>query len=157
MSRYRITINKALAFLLLVLTLSFNNSVFAADGEALFKANCSNCHKPDADYTGPALKGWSKRIPNPDWVYKWVANPAQMIATDAYAKSLFEKWKPTVMTAFSNLKKDEIDAILKYVDDYTPPAATATATGAATQQEDNSMLYGILTLVLALEIGRAHV
>jgi cytochrome c551/c552 len=153
MSRYRITINKALASLLLVIIFSFNNSVFAADGEALFKANCSNCHKPDADYTGPALKGWSTRVPSPDWVYKWVANPAQMIATDAYAKSLFDKWKPTVMTAFSNLKKDEIDAILKYVDDYAPPAPMAGTSGAAAGGEtgsDNTLLYGILTLVLAL-------
>ena len=108
MSRYRITINKTLAVLLLVLLFSINNSAFAADGEALFKANCSNCHKPDADYTGPALKGWSSRVPSPDWVYKWVANPAQMIATDAYAKALFEQWKPTVMTAFSNLKKKRL-------------------------------------------------
>ena len=152
MSLYRITINKALASLLLVIIFSFNNSVYAADGEALFKANCSNCHKPDADYTGPALKGWSTRVPDANWIYKWVANPAQMIATDAYAKSLFEKWKPTVMTAFSNLKKDEVDAIMKYVDDYTPPAPTAGAPGAAGggSESDNTLLYGILTLVLAL-------
>ena len=127
----------------------------AADGEALFKANCSNCHKPDADYTGPALQGWSKREPSADWVYKWVANPAQMIASDAYAKKLFEKWKPTVMTAFPNLKKDEIDAILKYVDDYKPQTAAAasgssTTGGAEGGSSDNSFLFGILTLVLAV-------
>ena len=137
-------------FLLLVFTVVFNVAK-AADGEALFKANCSNCHKPDADYTGPALKGWSKREPSPDWVYKWVANPSQMIASDAYAKSLFEKWKPTVMTAFPNLKKEEIDAILKYVDDYTPPVATAATPGAAGGGEsDNSLLFGILTIVMAV-------
>jgi len=152
MSRYRTIINKALASLLVVLLVSFNNAVFAADGEALFKANCSNCHKPDADYTGPALKGWSDREPSKEWIYKWVANPAQMIATDAYAKALFAKWKPTVMTAFSNLKKEEIDAIMKYVDDYTPPVATAAAAGGSSEGEgsDNSLLYGILTLTLAI-------
>ncbi len=153
MSLYRIFINKALTGLLLVALLATSNISFAADGEALFKANCSNCHKPDADYTGPALKGWSDREPNKEWVYKWVANPAQMIASDAYAKQLFEKWKPTVMTAFANLKKEEIDAILKYVDDYAPPAATAQAAGAAgagADSEDNTMLFGILTLILAL-------
>ncbi len=152
MSRYRTIINKALASLLVVLLISFNNAVFAADGEALFKANCSNCHKPDADYTGPALKGWSDREPSKEWIYKWVANPAQMIATDAYAKALFEKWKPTVMTAFSNLKKEEVDAIMKYVDDYTPPVATAAANGSSSEGEgsDNSLLYGILTLTLAV-------
>ena len=154
MSLYRIFINKALTGLLLVVLLATSNISFAADGEALFKANCSNCHKPDADYTGPALKGWSDREPNKEWVYKWVANPAQMIASDAYAKQLFEKWKPTVMTAFANLKKDEVDAILKYVDDYTPPAATAQAAGGTSGAEgesgDNTMLFGILTLILAL-------
>ena len=151
MSRYRINITKVLSSLLFLFILSSNNSVFAADGEALFKANCSNCHKPDADYTGPALKGWSTREPSKDWVYKWVANPAQMIATDEYAKGLFAKYKPTVMTAFPNLKKEEIDAILKYVDDYTPPAAMAAASSGGTESEgDNSMLYGILTLILAL-------
>jgi cytochrome c551/c552 len=154
MSLYRIFINKALTGLLLVVLLATSNISFAADGEALFKANCSNCHKPDADYTGPALKGWADREPNKEWIYKWVANPAQMIATDAYAKQLFEKWKPTVMTAFANLKKDEVDAIMKYVDDYTPPAATAQTGGAGgasgAESEDNSMLFGILTLILAL-------
>jgi len=152
MSRNRTTTPKALLIVLFALTFFSNHNVFAADGEALFKANCANCHKPDADYTGPALKGWSKREPSPDWIYKWVANPAQMIASDAYAKSLFEKWKPTVMTAFANLKKDEIDAIMKYVDDYTPPAPTAgnAAAGGQSEGSDNSMLFGILTLILAV-------
>jgi mono/diheme cytochrome c family protein len=153
MSCYRLIITKVFASLLFLLLLTTTNTVFAADGEALFKANCANCHKPDADYTGPALKGWSTREPSKDWVYKWVANPAQMIASDPYAKALFEKWKPTVMTAFSNLKKEEIDAILKYVDDYTPPVATAQ-TGAAgnggSDDSNNTMLYGILTLILAI-------
>jgi len=151
MSCYKKITTKVFASLLLFLTLSLNNNLFAADGEALFKANCANCHKPDADYTGPALKGWSTRVPDKEWIYKWVANPAQMIASDAYAKSLFEKWKPTVMTAFSNLKKEEIDAIMKYVDDYTPPAAPAGGTASAGAAEtDNSLLYGILTLILAV-------
>jgi len=153
MSRYRINITKVLLSLLFLFILSSNNSVFAADGEALFKANCSNCHKPDADYTGPALQGWSKRQPNLEWHYKWVANPSKMIASDPYAKALFEKWKPSgVMPAFPNLKKDEIDAIFKYIDDYTPPpAAMAAASSGGTESEgDNSMLYGILTLILAL-------
>ena len=154
MSLYKIFINKALTGLLLVVLLATSNISFAADGEALFKANCSNCHKPDADYTGPALKGWSDREPSKEWIYQWVANPAQMIAKDAYAKQLFEKWKPTVMTAFANLKKDEVDAIMKYVDDYTPPVATAQAgtagTGGDSGGEDNTLLFGILTLTLAL-------
>lgn len=149
MSRYRKIMNKIFASLLLIAFFSFNNDVLAADGEALFKANCANCHKPDKDYTGPALQGWSTRVPDAEWIYKWVANPAQMIASDAYSKTLFEKWKPTVMMGFANLKKDEVDAIMKYVDDYAPPVVTAP-TAAGAPATDNSLLFGILTLVLAL-------
>lgn len=149
MSRYRKIMNKIFASLLLIAFFSFNNNVLAADGEALFKANCANCHKPDKDYTGPALKGWSTRVPDAEWIYKWIANPAQMIASDAYSKTLFEKWKPTVMVGFANLKKDEVDAIMKYVDDYAPPVVTGPATVGA-PATDNSLLFGILTLVLAL-------
>lgn len=150
MSRYKKIINNSLASILFLFLFSFGNAVKAADGEALFKANCANCHKPDADYTGPALQGWASRIPNPEWLYKWMANPAQMIASDAYAKGLADKWKPTVMTAFSNLKKDEVDAIMKYVDNYKPPAPIATTGPAGEPATDNSLLFGILTLVLAM-------
>ena len=150
MSRYRKIIYNSFASFLFVAFFSFNNNVVAQDGAALFKANCANCHKPDKDYTGPALQGWSTREPA-GWVYKWVANPSGMIATDAYAKSLFEKWKPTVMTAFPQLKKEEIDAILKYVDGYVPEKAPGAAPGAPGEPaSDNSLLFGILTAVLAV-------
>ncbi len=146
MSRYRI-INKTIASLLLFLLVSLTNNAFAQEGEALFKQYCGNCHKPDADFTGPALQGWSKRIPSPDWVYHWISNPAA--ANDPYATALKAKWKPTIMTAFPQLKKTEIDAILKYVDDYVPPTPDKTP-GGTTPESDNSLLFGILTLVLAL-------
>jgi mono/diheme cytochrome c family protein len=148
MSRYRTIFNKAFASLFFILFI-YSNNVSAQDGEALFKANCSNCHKPDADYTGPALKGWADRVPAGDWIYKWVHNPAGMIATDAYSKTLFDQWKPTMMTGFAQLKNEEIDAIMAYVDAYTPPASPPPGTEGV-PESDNSLLFGILTLVLAL-------
>jgi Cytochrome c/Cytochrome c7 and related cytochrome c len=153
MSRYRKIFNKIFASLLLVACISFTEKAFAADGEALFKANCANCHKPDKDYTGPALKGWKDRQPA-GWVYKWVAGPAAVIASgDKYATELYAKWKGNgVMTKFDQLKKDEVDAILKYVDDYAPPAVIVDG-GKSTgdkSADSNYLLFGILTLVLAL-------
>ncbi len=150
MSLFRIIFHKTFLSFLLVVCVA--NAVHAADGEALFKANCANCHKPDKDYTGPALKGWKEREPSEGWIYKWVANPSGMIASDAYAKTLAEKWKPTVMTAFPQLSKEEVDAIMKYVDDYQPPAAP---TGGGTTQPagdsgDNALLFGVLTIILAI-------
>lgn len=152
MSRYRKNINKLFASILLLGFLFFTNNVLAQDGEALFKANCANCHKPDADYTGPALQGWASREPSPGWVYKWIANPTAQ--SDPYAVALKNKWKPTIMTSFPQLKKEEIDAILKYVDDYKAPApggGTEGGGGGGTGGgDDNSLLFGILTLILAV-------
>ncbi|MEO6538392.1 MAG: c-type cytochrome [Ferruginibacter sp.] len=150
MSCFRKIIYNSFTAFLFVSFFSLSNNVFAQDGAVLFKANCANCHKPDKDYTGPALQGWATREPA-GWIYKWVANPNGMIATDAYAKALFEKWKPTVMTAFPQLKKEEIDAILKYVDDYVPEKAPSATPGAEGEPaSDNSLLFGILTAVLAV-------
>jgi hypothetical protein len=57
-----------------------------------------------------------------------------------------------VMTSFPDLKKDEIDAILDWADNYAKPGAPAGgAPGAApAPTSDNSILYGMLTLILAI-------
>ena len=128
----------------------FNNTAFAQNGEELFKANCANCHKPDQDYTGPKLQGVRERIPDADWLYKWVANPAG--TNDPYATKLKVTWKPIIMTAYPNLKKADIDAIIDYVYAYKAPVPVETAGGAggAKKGDDNSFLFGILTLILAI-------
>ncbi len=149
MSRYRKIINRAFTSLLFILFISFTNNVSAQDGEALFKANCANCHKPDKDYTGPALKGARDREPSKEWVYNWVAHTTSMVDSDPYAKALKARFG-SVMTPFPNLKKAEIDAILDYVEKYTPPAAGPTGSTTGAPESDNSLLFGILTLVLAL-------
>lgn len=145
MSRYRKSFNKIFAGLFLFAIVSFSNDVLAQNGEALFKANCAACHKTDKDFTGPMLKGARERSPDPEWAYKWVNNVNSMLETDPYAKALKAKWG-SPMTQF-NLKKEEIKAILDYAD--APPAPTAQP---LSQQPpaDNSLLFGVLTLVLAL-------
>lgn len=151
MSRYRNFYRRILSVVFFIVFLSFSASVAAQNGEALFKANCASCHKPDKDFTGPALKGWKERQPD-GWIYKWVANPAGMIAAaDPYVKDLYAKWKQNgVMSGFPALKKEEIDAIMKYVDDYAGPVVKGPAGAATSGSTDNSLMFGILTLVLAL-------
>ncbi len=144
MSRYRKSFNKIFAGLLLFAIVSFSNDVLAQNGEALFKANCASCHKTDKDFTGPMLKGAREREPNPEWAYKWVNNVNSMLETDPYAKALKAKWG-SPMTQF-NLKKEEIKAILDYAD--APPVVTTLST--TPPPADNSLLFGVLTLVLAL-------
>lgn len=147
MSRYRKIFNRIFASVFLAVLLSINIQALAADGEALFKANCASCHKPDKDFTGPALKGARDREPSKTWVYDWVRNATSMLQTDAYAKGMYAKYKAQ-MTAFPQLKNEDIDAILDYVEKWAPPVTTGTPTGQPAS--DSSLLFGILTLVLAL-------
>ncbi|MEO5942193.1 MAG: cytochrome c [Ferruginibacter sp.] len=83
-------------------------------GEQLFKINCSQCHQPTQDFTGPALKGATDRWKDKALLYEYVKNSQTVIAKDAYAKALFTKWNDMVMQPFPHLSNDDIDAILEY-------------------------------------------
>ncbi len=90
------------------------------DGEMLFINNCANCHKPDKDYTGPALQGSLKRWQNDKKaMYTFIRNPQKSIEQNSYAKQIFKKWNGTLMTAFPNLSDEEIDKIIAYCDNIT--------------------------------------
>lgn len=139
---------KAILSLSVLVLFSFNNLVTAQDGQAIFKSLCASCHKPDADFTGPMLKGARDREPSKDWVYQWIPNTTKMVKTDPYAMKLYAQYG-SVMTPFPDLKKEEIDAVLDWADAYVtvvndPPPGSPNA------KEDSSMLFGILTLILAV-------
>jgi Cytochrome c/Class III cytochrome C family len=137
------------AILFFLTLISSTELLFAGDGEALFKANCASCHRPLEAYVGPALKGARDREPSKDWVYKWVPNTTVMVNTDPYAMKLKKEFGNVVMTSFPDLKKEDIDAILDYANNYTKPGGTPEGP-AVEPQSDNSILYGLLTLILAV-------
>ena len=138
-----------LATFLFIALVSFTNTSFAIDGEALFKANCANCHKPLEDFTGPALQGARKENRITDWAIKWVNNVNSMLETDPYAKTLLAKFGSR-MTQF-NLKKKKLPPYLDYVDAYkTAPLQRPKGDASNPPEEDNSLLFGILTLILAV-------
>lgn len=144
---------KTLAVFLFLTLISSQKLLYAADGEALFKANCASCHKPLEKYVGPALKGAREREPYKGWVYKWIANTTTMVNTDPYAKKLKDEMGGVVMTPFPDLPKEDIDAILDWADKYTAtgaPAGGAPGAAVAAPESDNTVLYGLLTLILAI-------
>ncbi len=131
---------------------SFNNAQ-AQDGKALFQANCASCHNPLKDATGPALKGVSERVPSKDWLHKWIKNPAAMIASgDKYANDIYNKWNKTAMTAFGSLSEQEIDAIITYVESVEPIVEDPKTPGKPEASGDNTWLYTIITIILALVV-----
>ena len=129
-------------------------SVKAQDGKALFSQNCASCHALDKRLTGPALKGaedrWGGNRKN---LHAWIKNSSNYLKTgDKYANDLLKEYNGTQMTAFEGALDDkQIDAILDYVKNWKPATPTAmAATGAAQTEGDNTLLFGILTLILAV-------
>jgi mono/diheme cytochrome c family protein len=91
-------------------------------GEKVFKGNCASCHKPDKDMTGPALKGAKARWEGKGNIHEWVKNSQAVVKSgNAYANELFNKWNKSVMTP-NAVSDADIDAVLYFVDNYTPPA-----------------------------------
>lgn len=112
--------------------------------------------------TGPALGGVQERwasYPKTD-LYNWIRNSQAMIkAGHPKAVELWNQFKPTVMTAFPNLKDDEIEGILLYVDGvfkgtYGPKAA-AQVPGAVAESQPKSGFSFWIFLIFLLLLGLA--
>lgn len=96
------------------------------DGKMLFQDNCASCHSVFKDLTGPALHGVNERIPDRKLLYKWVRNPAVVLKSgNVYFNELKKRFGGVVMTPFSSLTDQEIDAILAYIGTRNAPKQTA--------------------------------
>ena len=154
MIHQRPIVRNLLFSILLPALVLLGNSLYAQDGKALFQSNCAQCHNPFKVVTGPALKGVTERIPDKKLLHDWIHNNQKVLASgNPYFTGLFNQFNKTPMNTFPNLTDVEIDAILKYVETAQPPtAATPGNEDAASKAEasDNTLLYGILTLILAV-------
>jgi cytochrome c551/c552 len=118
----------------LVIFFTSGISTVHAQGEALFKAKCASCHQPHKNSTGPKLfqvrQRWADGGAGEGAIYTWVNNWQNAVASgDPYAVQI-QAWSPTAMSQFPELKKEDIDAIMDWVDSQPDPAA-AGADGAA--------------------------
>ncbi|WP_207511353.1 c-type cytochrome [Longitalea luteola] len=157
---HRANVKRTLFSALFFLLLSFGNKILAQDGRAIFQDNCASCHAVFKDLTGPALGGVTTRGPWTDRkkLYDWVHNPAKFMASDPYTQGLKQKFGGAVMTAFPTLSEKEIDAVIDYVEKTfkagPPGAAQGAPQGAPGTQKiddsDSSIMYGVLTLILAI-------
>jgi cytochrome c551/c552 len=140
-----------------------------AQGDALFKAKCASCHQPHKNGTGPKLfqvrQKWSDGGAKEGSLYQWVNNWQTAAANDPYAQTV-SAWSPTAMSAFPELKKEEIDAIFDWVDAQPDPSAApaggstdgTTTGGLSPEQEESSnswiwILLGVIFVVIILAVG----
>jgi mono/diheme cytochrome c family protein len=162
---------KSIAFAALTLGFVAFSNLASAQGEGLFKAKCATCHMPHKNSTGPKLAGvrdkWASGGAKEGSIYQWVNNWQTAAANDPYAAEV-SKWSPTAMSAFPDLKKEDIDAILDWVDSTPDPAAAGAsadpaaggAEGATSseplEEEGNSWIWvimGVIFVVVIMAVG----
>ncbi len=150
MSEHRFSAKRIIPVVLFLSLLSFANNSVAQDGKALFKANCAACHAIDKDLTGPALKDVETRWPSKSLLVTWIKNWNKAVATaDPYAVKI-KDWSQAQMSVFESLSDKEVDAILGYVAEASKAPKPTEKKAEATAEADNSLLYGILSLILAV-------
>lgn len=136
-------------------------SVKAADpakGRTLFKDNCASCHNVHKQVTGPALKGVEERWSDKKLLHQWIRNSGAVIASgDPYAVNLFNQFNKQAMPGFPSFTDADIDDILAFIAEEgakDPNANKQTqgpaAGGAGEDGGNNSLLFGIITLILAV-------
>lgn len=81
-------------------------------GAALFKTNCTACHKVDRRFIGPSPKGIMKRR-SPEWIMNMILDPQLMVEQDRCAKDLLVEFNGAAM-ANQNLTEDQARDILEY-------------------------------------------
>ncbi len=157
-----------------ILPLLFAANISAAGdikvGETIFKGNCAQCHNKNMkdNLTGPALGGAQGRWADDKAIYSWIRNSQAMIASGhPRAIELWAKWKPTAMTAYPNLKDDEIASLLMYIEGVyngtygAPAGAVAAAGGAKTTKTDDAdfpwWTVGLLSVLALLAFALTRV
>lgn len=150
---FRVT-KMILTSILFVLSLSFSNNILAEDGKALFLKNCASCHALDKKLTGPALLGVVDRWKgNKKTLTAWIRNTqSYMKATnDPYAIALYNEYGKSAMNVFEGAIDDkQIGDIITYIETWKPTVAVAGDPASMEKESDSSLLFGVLTLILAV-------
>lgn len=93
-------------------TLGEIDQTMVTEGEAVFKAKCTACHKISKKFVGPALKGITQRR-SPEWIMNMTMNPEEMIKKDPIAIQLLAEANGAPM-ANQNITEEEARALLEY-------------------------------------------
>ena len=137
------------------------NAQDLAEGEQIYKNNCSTCHAvTDEVIVGPGLKGILQRR-TIDWIVPWVKNPQAVIASgDKYAVDLYNKYNKAQMTAYPGYSAAQITSVIAYIDAQAvavaAPAAGAVAAVAggasAAGSSNGGMMQYIMIALLAVMV-----
>ena len=81
-------------------------------GAAIFKTNCTACHKIGKRFIGPSPSGIMERR-SPEWIMNMILDPQLMVAEDRCAKDLLIEFNGAAM-ANQNMTEAQARDILEY-------------------------------------------
>ena len=81
-------------------------------GAAIFKTNCTACHKIGKRFIGPSPSGILERR-SPEWIMNMILDPQLMVAEDRCAKDLLIEFNGAAM-ANQNMTEAQARDILEY-------------------------------------------
>ena len=93
------------------ITLGEIDQAMVTEGEAIFKAKCTACHKISKRFVGPGLKGITERR-TPEWIMNMILDPELMVKENEIAKQLLIEYSAPM--ANQSLTEDEARKILEY-------------------------------------------
>ncbi len=131
----------------------FTNNVSAQDGQALFRSRCASCHIMGKDFTGPNLAQVEAKWGSNAELHIWIKNWEKAVAAGISRAVEVQNYSPTAMQAFEGALSDpEIDAILKYVNEWQPPTPDKGGGpgGEARSDNQNAVIFGVISLILAI-------
>ncbi|NJC25179.1 c-type cytochrome [Neolewinella antarctica] len=138
-------------------------------GKALWQSNvCGSCHNKNMKdpATGPALGGVQERWAGEprEHLYRWVQQSQALISSGESARAIavWNDWKPTVMSNYTNLADEDVEHLLAYIKgEYTgegkPVAVGGEIVEVVTEEADNTWIFvilGVSLLLLSLILAR---
>ena len=137
-------------FLITGILLSISINLFAeADGEQLFKQNCTACHSLGTSrLIGPGLEGVTEKYEK-EWLFKWIRNSQALIQSgDERAIAIYEEYDKVAMTAF-DFSDEELTSLLDYIAN-PPVKEEALANTGSDENQGMSSSYQLILLFIVL-------
>lgn len=131
--------------------LSFAQSVEL--GGELFSSNCASCHYlgPESKkLIGPGLAGHTLEEHSTEWLYSWIRNSAELIASgDEAAIAVYEEYNKSAMPAFPYFSDEDLENVLAYIEE-GPAEVVVQATESGVEGESSSTSNSMVILVAVL-------
>ncbi|MEE2953920.1 MAG: c-type cytochrome [Bacteroidota bacterium] len=140
-------------FLIIGILLSISINLFAeADGEQLFKQNCTACHSLGTSrLIGPGLEGVTEKYEK-EWLFKWIRNSQALIQSgDERAIAIYEEYDKVAMTAF-DFSDEELTSLLDYIANPPVKEEVLANTGSDENQGMSSSYQLILLFIVLLVV-----